>query len=359
MNVNTMPETYKLIVDTHSVVYDLLRPLADDEFWEFSTFDPPQNSICVIGRRQFVDNLEKIKRLADQGHTIVFDNAAEGSETLHRQIGQLNIQPLLDQKKILLLSGGDMDPSYTYLLHDHFINVILGYEYNCEQMHRINEIYSKKLKPYKFLFLNGRARPHRQYLWEKLKQHQLLDTSLCTMLEGNEIKQLPPYYEFEQYQNNQVTIESTRLIKHDMFNNTWGEIYAKCEPYIDSYFSLVTETVVDCPYSFRTEKIDKPLLLGHPWIAVANKGFYRDIKNLGFRTFDHLIDESFDQIDNTQDRLDRIITIVADLCQQDLASFIDSCYSVCKYNQIHLQEYRSLLRREFPHRFLKYINERS
>lgn len=352
---------YNLSVDTHSLVYDLLKPYADQEFWEFATFDIPLGSVCVVGRKQFTDNLSKIQNIVQEHNcTIVFDNAAEGSQTLHEQLLFLNLQPLVVQQQLLLISGGDLDKSYSYLLHDHFFNVILGYDYNLKQMNRIDEIYSKKSKPYKFLFLNGRARPHRKYLWNKFRMLNLLEQSLCTMLEGADIQQLPKYYEVEQYQHNQVIVDpaGNQLIKHEMFNNTWGEIYAKAEPYVDSYFSVVTETVAEYPHSFRTEKIAKPLLLGHPWIAATTFGFYRDIQNLGFQTFSHVIDESFDLIDNTQDRLDRISDIVVDLCHQDLASFLDACYSVCKYNQQHLQEYRTQLRHKFPARLLNYVNER-
>jgi hypothetical protein len=346
-----------LFVDTHSTVYDLLAPYCAGDFWEFADFDPPPGATVVVGRQQFVTNLVKVHRLLDHC-CLIFDNAAEGSQTLQQQLQHIGLTTLVQQHRLGLISGGELDQSYNYLLHDHFFNVILGYDYNIQQMHQVNRIYNKKDKPYKFLFLNGRARPHRLYLWQKLKQLGWLDQSLCTMLEGEEIKQLPAKYEVEQYQQNRISPNSTKLIKHQMFNNSWGEIYACAEPYVDSYFSLVTETVVDCPHSFRTEKIAKPLLLGHPWIAAANRGFYRDLQNLGFRTFAHIIDESFDQIDNTQDRLDRITEIVNDLCQQDLASFVDSCYSVCIYNQARLQEYRNEIRSNFADRFFNYINER-
>jgi hypothetical protein len=77
---------------------------------------------------------------------------------------------------------------------------------------------------------------------------------------------------------------------------------------------------------------------------------------MGFQTFKGIIDESFDQIDNNQDRLDRLIAVVTDLCQQDLVSFLDSCYNICKYNQQHLAELRSQVRQEFPNRFIQFIN---
>ena len=113
----------------------------------------------------------------------------------------------------------------------------------------------------------------------------------------------------------------------------WGEIYLEARPYLDTYFSLVTETVFDFSYSFRTEKIWKPIAIGHPWIAATNAGFYRDIHDLGFKTFGHLIDESFDSIDNPQDRIERIATVVEDLCQQDLDKFAVAAREVCVYNQ--------------------------
>jgi hypothetical protein len=119
---------------------------------------------------------------------------------------------------------------------------------------------------------------------------------------------------------------------------------------------LVTETIcAESNYSFRTEKIAKPLAIGHPFIVASTPGFYRDLHALGFQTFGHVIDESFDRIENAQDRMDRIVDIVDDLCQQDLASFLDQCYNTCKYNQQHLLELRTQVRQEFPQRFEQFI----
>jgi hypothetical protein len=178
------------------------------------------------------------------------------------------------------------------------------------------------------------------------------------MATASELKWLPTEYEVERYQN--ATINpgpaNQTLIKHELFNNTWGEIYLKVKPYRDTYFSLVTETVFEQPWPFRTEKIAKPIAIGHPFIVATNPGYYRDLHRLGFKTFGHVIDESFDQIENHQDRMDRIVDIVADLCQQDLALFHKECYNVCKYNQQHLQELVPQLQAEFPEKFFKLIN---
>jgi hypothetical protein len=121
--------------------------------------------------------------------------------------------------------------------------------------------------------------------------------------------------------------DDVNFVKNYLFKNTWGEVYLQAEPYVDTYFSLVTETVFNYPYSFRTEKIWKPIAMAHPFIVVANRGYYKDMRNLGFKTFGHVINESFDLIDNNQDRIERIAAVVEDLCQQDLASFLKECYN--------------------------------
>jgi hypothetical protein len=116
--------------------------------------------------------------------------------------------------------------------------------------------------------------------------------------------------------------------------------------------------VFNYPYSFRTEKIWKPIAVGHPWIAVANRGFLRDIRALGFRTFDNLIDETFDLIDDNDQRLRRVAEIVEHLCQQDLVSFLDAAQETCKYNQQHLIEHNRRERAQLPHNLEKYLDER-
>jgi hypothetical protein len=257
---------------------------------------------------------------------------------------------------IKLIGGGDMPPDWDYIRYDKFLPEILDYSENLIAAEFTPEIYSKSNKPYTYLCLNGRGRQHRADLIRKLGARSLLDNALWTNLDSfnGPVQTLLGEYEVPRYNSNTTT---ENYVKFELFNNEWGEIYLHPAPYIDTYFSVVTETVFDIPYSFRTEKIWKPIVMGHPWIAVANKGFYRNMRNLGFQTYSHIIDESFDNIENGQDRLDRIIDIVKDLCSQDLAAFLKECYNVSKYNQQHHREMAVKVRKEFPQRFFQFINE--
>lgn len=366
-----------LIIDTMCEVYPLLRAWRSHEFWNLAQHDPIANSIYVIGRKQLVECQHKIREMAeDPAFLVIFCNSAEGSNTLVEQCDRvLKLGDLIRSGKILLISGGDMPMTWPCITYEHLLCSILDYQSNRIEMSRLPEIFEKKQKPYDFLFLNGRARPHRKYLLNRFQNLGLLDRSLWTFLDGRssvsgpfdlpnagmlsntDIRSLPVDYEVSRYQHNKpMTVYANHFAKNDIFNNEWGEIYLRADAYIDTYFSVVTETVFEQPWSFRTEKIAKVLAQGHPWICASSPGWYRDLRDLGFRTFVHVIDESFDTIEDHQSRMDRIIDVVQDLCRSDLPAFLAECEQVCKYNQQHLREFMQQHRKEFPRRFFQFIN---
>lgn len=362
-----------------SEIYDLLRPLADDEFWNFGSYQASPG-IYVFGRQQMTEFRDKILELSRKpDYCIVFGNSAEGSTTLTAQLEVLGLTAHVQAGRVLLISGGALPDNYAHLTHEHFLTRILDYIENLDAMSKSHLIFDTTPKPWSFLFLNGRARPHRKYLFERLQQSGSLDKSLWTMLDGrgssnrvfslqvagvdlmqtnSPIKMLPDQYEVDRYRGNRINTPNYphQFVKYDLFKNEWGDIYLDIAPYRDTYFSLVTETVFETRDSFRTEKIAKPLAMAHPWICATNAGFYQDMHDLGFQSFDHLIDESFDGIDNAQDRMDRIVTIVDDLCTQDLDSFLAAAESVCKYNQQHLSEVIAQERGSFAQRFHRFID---
>jgi hypothetical protein len=348
----------KLILDTFCEVYDHLKPYADGEFWEFDQHTVVPGAVYVIGRQQFGKYKQQLLDLINAG-TIkaILSNPHEGSDTLRGLCNIYNIVDQVRQKKILLIGGGDMDDEWPCLQYDSFLPKVLDYDENLQAQSRSNEIYDKLAKPYKFLFLNGRYRAHRKGLIDLLQP--VLDQAIWSNLDSlnGPVKLLDPYYEFDFYQQRVATTGNNGYIKTDLFNGDWGEIYLKAEPYVDTYFSVISETVFTYPYTFRTEKTWKPIVMGHPWIAHANQNYYKSIRELGFKTFDHLIDESFDQIENNQDRSRRVSEVIIDLCWQDLPTFVRAAEDVCKYNQQHYAEMRPRVRKEFSQRFFAFLKQ--
>jgi hypothetical protein len=370
-----------LVLDTLSEVYGLLLPWRTHEFWNYASHQDIPESIYVFGRAQLIENLDRVRDLChDPRFVVVFGDSAEGSTTIESQLRALGLEDLVMSGKMLLISGGEQDPRYHYIHHEHFLIRVLDYEENLQEISRSEEIFTKKSKPYKFLYLNGRSRPHRKYLWERFRTLGILDHALCSMLDGKRsddsvfsiiehgqelmrtntpIQLLPDQYEVPMFRGFRLADQGNpqQNVKNELFQTTWGDIYLQADAYIDTYFSLVTETVFETHYSFRTEKIAKPLAMAHPWIAATNAGFYRDIRNLGFQSFDTLIDESFDTIDDHRDRMDRIVAVVQDLCDQDLDSFVDAAKDICKYNQQHLQELIPDIKKNFPGDFFRFVEK--
>jgi len=368
--VHIMPKTPKLICDTFCEIYPEIQSHCDETFWDFGQHEPVANSVTVLSRQTVNQHYTQIKALASADYFYpVLANPTEGSITLLHQCQRLGLIDLLKQHRMALVGCGNMEPELPHLFYDSYLCKPYEYEENRDQCARVDEIYAKLDKPYKFLFLNGRTRPHRKYMIESLRS--VLDQALWTNLDStpvyhhsyetellngrSEIRVLPECYEVSQFRSGIKHQYKNNFVKSELFDNHWGEIYIQAEPYIDTYFSLVTETVCDYPYSLRSEKIYKPMAMGHPWIAVANAGYYKDLKQQGFQTYSGLIDESFDHIQNNQDRLDRIVAVVKDLCQQDLAKFLVAAQSVSKYNQQHMAELGPRIRADFPRQFLDFI----
>lgn len=83
------------------------------------------------------------------------------------------------------------------------------------------------------------------------------------------------------------------------------------EWYNDTYFSVVVETAVKSDVAtpcglFVTEKTFKPIAFQHPFIVCGMKSTLKFLKENGFETFDHIFDESYDDLDFFENRLDII-----------------------------------------------------
>jgi hypothetical protein len=356
--VSTMLGNRKLVLDHNSEVYPMLENWVDQTFYDFkkhledNEFIP--GATYLIGREQTRLNVPVIRQLIETNVIkVVYSNPAEGSETMINQLKHIKLFDLVESGKLPLITGGHVPQHIPHLYHENFLPKVLNYDENLQAINNYKLMY-KLDRPYKFLFFNGRGRWHRKYLIDQLGD--TLDQALWTNLDtiNGPIKLLPDAYEVPKYVHS-MEIPENGCVKTDLFGpGIWGDVILYEAPYLDTYFSLISETVNAIPYSFRTEKIWKPIAMGHPWIAASSQGYYKDIHDLGFRTFGHLIDERFDQIENAGDRMDRIADLVKDLCQQDLPAFLTAAQETCKYNQQLMAELGPKITEQFPERFFQF-----
>lgn len=367
--------THKIYVDEWAETWDLLKPYADASFWQWPTeLDP--DITYIVGRVLLKQHWPEITAWATaHPGRIIFSNPAEGSETILLQLARLRITEHVRDGRIGLLTSGDLEPGWRYCQTDcYFSNIVEYTENKAAQIQ--GALDCKTHRPYEFLFLNGRLRPHRKALIDGLRDQGLMTYALWTNLSSRvemaftsqletakteTIRLLPPEYEIDRARDRLTPDLYTNggFVKHKLFDNTWGDAIVNPRCYTDTWFSVVTETIFDYPHTFRTEKIWKPILMAHPFVVAANRGYLRDLQNAGFQTFHSLIDESYDQIDCPHARIQRIIDTVNHISVGGAADFWEATRDICKYNQQHLVTYNQQQRAALPTALEQYLNERS
>ena len=126
--------------------------------------------------------------------------------------------------------------------------------------------------------------------------------------------------------------------------------------YDSSYCSLVTETSFENNEEHVTEKSFKPFLNMHLAIFLAPYKHLERLKGYGFKTFDDLWDESYDDILNPKDRMNEIVKLIKSLNKQNrLKHLYNSAKEILEYNQTHVLNFWN--RESCKKYFIKLANE--
>ena len=108
--------------------------------------------------------------------------------------------------------------------------------------------------------------------------------------------------------------------------------------YEKTFISIVTETLVQNDTLFITEKTWKPIIMGHPFMIYGNKNTLKYLKNLGYKTFDKWIDESYDIEDDYIIRAGLIVREIEKFSKftiDELKIIRKEMLSICDYNRMH------------------------
>jgi hypothetical protein len=103
-----------------------------------------------------------------------------------------------------------------------------------------------------------------------------------------------------------------------------------------TFMSIVTETLIDESVLFISEKIWKPIVVGHPFMILGNVGTLKYIKDLGFKTFDRWFDESYDNELVHHKRVDIIVNEInkyRDKSVEELRVIREEMKEICTFNR--------------------------
>lgn len=207
-------------------------------------------------------------------------------------------------------------------------------------------------KKYKFNFIVGKLRWDKKALLKKLNQRpDLMDQSVKVILDAVQFKYKVPRYlkgiyddmgEGTMSANNKPLLGMLNALPSDLFKGEVDE-YAVNPVYCTllSRFSLVIESEMAQGEVLRyTEKTIKPIQVGQPFIVAGNKGVLKLLRDDGFKTFHPYIDESYDQADTLEEKLDMVIRETERLCMMNKSEwndFLNKVSDILEHNQNHLR----------------------
>lgn len=174
--------------------------------------------------------------------------------------------------------------------------------------------YSYELKDKIFLCYNRRSAPHRCQLVSLMNAKNLLENSFVSFDVKNAhetiqndvfLSEFKKDFFLKNLPNENLTIE--KYIPNSLDRKEYIQIERH---HVRSMISIVTEThFYESELSF-TEKIYRPISLGHPFIVVGRPGYLKKLRDFGFKTFDGLIDEKYDTIHNPILRIEEIVRVM-------------------------------------------------
>ena len=214
----------------------------------------------------------------------------------------------------------------------------LGLEYNHASFVNIDTWYDPvsidhtfDMKTKDFLCYNRVNRTHRCQLIAELKIHNIIDNGLVSFIpnysfydtqrDAELILQHDPFLSEDKKQAYRGLVSEERIIDpYDYESNGFDHTQhsKKISHYSTTMFSVVTESYwYESEISF-TEKIFGPIAHGHPFIVLAPAGYLTYLRKLGLKTFDGIIDETYDTITDHEQRMKAIVQEINIFCNYSI-----------------------------------------
>lgn len=143
---------------------------------------------------------------------------------------------------------------------------------------------------------------------------------------------------FENLRDNTYKFLNQCPFVADSLNSDQHNLYATTveEHFSNSYLNVILETHLDVDQShgvFLTEKTFKPIKHSQPFIIFGAQGSIAQLRSMGYRTFDHVINHAYDLITNNTQRWDAACREFEHLMTCDLHQLYLACEDDIKHNQ--------------------------
>lgn len=200
-------------------------------------------------------------------------------------------------------------------------------------------------RPYLFDCLCGTRREHRDYVMLSLEKSGLLDKSIATYRDifvGAAITETPPRVakEFPDQTLAWPYVSPNLKPEWEVRENLDNSISSiqPWEIFNRTYYSILVETLSSDVCYLMAEKIGKCLHARRLFVHFGVSHWLEKLRSLGFQTFDSIIDESYDLIDDDVQRWRAAFEQVQWLSQQNHSEILLKAKSILDHNHRRLYQ---------------------
>ena len=287
---------------------------------------------CVYDN--FSDTFDWMDEYDNEDTLVIFWHPVEVGHWDQSWIDRLNHKIKEKKNDFLYLTGAGPESNLNNFFNIHFdLKYLTAFDTRVVEMWNsmtgwenppgpLNIIKSK----YKhFTFLNRKDAVHRRYVLSRLHQSNLLNNGVVSyqMADNGDVflgnNDLNKNYGFTDAGIDYIKIQSKNtpvlpfyIEDHEPNNSSNFPIDICCALYRDkhynTYANIVGETFLTYPINsfkqtFITEKTFNAIACNQIFFIVGHPHSLRLLKQLGYKTFDSIIDESYDDIMSHQERL--------------------------------------------------------
>ena len=217
--------------------------------------------------------------------------------------------------------------TFTSFKHElFFANVTYNFEYP-KQLNFCS--FSASVKPHRDYLINKilpQCNPNR-YAVKYAGQNFGVDIEHLDIVQTIDTPDTDHYHTqankmFESTLGKELRVESSQHMPIDIFNI--------------SYYTIIVESIYIGNVFFPTEKIFKALIAGIPFVCIATQNFLQGVRDLGFRTYNELWDESYDTIEDDEHRFKSIGELVIQLENFDWTANRDKLIEIANHNKLQM-----------------------
>jgi hypothetical protein len=215
-------------------------------------------------------------------------------------------------------------------------------------IHRTSDFYKRnirildQLSPYEgksksFDILLGRNRPHRNVVHNFINENLFNDKVIMTYLDGlNTIEDQDN--QGWVWGNRGVELPNTKITGTVTVVEYYGQKISlsqiiPIDIYNQTAYTVVAETNHNNQYSFYTEKIVKPILAERLFIVFSGQHYLRNLRNLGFKTFDGIVNETYDDIEDYNLRFELACEQITYLINQPQEKILEQIRPITEHNR--------------------------